>query len=160
MSCAATMMLVASLFVNADPAVSSKAPDLKKEAAAVHGAWTVESAMAGKSELGFFKGVKLNLSEGDKAVMVFPNVKAEGTFKIDPAKSPKEIDLTFKKPDGTNDTMQGIYQFKEGKLLMLFGAGEASTKNGKTVVTKQPTRPKNFDDAGPVLLFTYTRDKK
>lgn len=87
-------------------------------------------------------------------------MNAEGTFKLNVTKSPKEIDLTFKKPDGSLDTMPGIYQFKEGKLLMLFGSGEAENKNGKVRVISEPKRPKKFDDAGVNLLFTFQREKK
>ena len=50
-----------------------------------------------------FAGTKLTVQDGKKSM--------DGSFKIDPAKKPRQIDLNLE-----GKTIEGIYAFRDGKL--------------------------------------------
>ena len=61
--------------------------------------------------------------------------KKEGTFKLDPSKTPKEIDLVLT-VKGQDTTWPGIYELKGDKLKLALN----------------PDRPTEFDSKGGFLL--------
>jgi uncharacterized protein (TIGR03067 family) len=61
--------------------------------------------------------------------------KKEGTFKLDPSKTPKEIDLMLQ-VKGQDTTWPGIYELKGNKLKLALN----------------PNRPSEFDSKGGVVI--------
>jgi uncharacterized protein (TIGR03067 family) len=113
--------------------------DLKK----FEGTWSVATAQKGGKDAPegeikeiqlVFSGEKLTFKHGEKAI--------EGTFKIDPSKKPKQIDVSLMGKD-----VEGIYRFKkDGKLeLCISDAG-------------RPTEFKSPDDS-PTMLIVLKREK-
>ena len=54
--------------------------------------------------------------EGDRYTLQLPDAVRKGTFKIDPAKSPKQIDVTAADGPDKGKTMRGIYELKGATL--------------------------------------------
>jgi len=104
------VVLLAVVFASASVVAGGDAKgDLKKFA----GTWAVESAQKGgkdapgndiKDAKFIFNGDKLTLKFGEKSI-------DEVTFKVDPAKKPRQIDITVKEKTG-----KGIYRFKGDQL--------------------------------------------
>jgi uncharacterized protein (TIGR03067 family) len=109
------VVLLAVVFASASVVAGGDAQgDLKKFA----GTWSVASAQkAGKpapdQEI---KNIRMSFS-GDKVTIKVGEKPLEGTFKIDPGKKPRQIDMTLMKETG-----KGIYQFKEDTLEICFSA--------------------------------------
>jgi uncharacterized protein (TIGR03067 family) len=134
------VVLMGAAFASVGVAVGGDAKaDLKKFA----GTWAVESAVAGGKEEPadkiekvrfIFAGDKLTFKEGDK--------EEEGSFKIDPAKKPKQIDLTIK-----GKSHEGIYAFAKGKL--------------KLCVALEGGRPTKFESpaGSKTILVVLKREK-
>jgi len=96
--------------------------DLEKELKKFQGAWTFESCEAGGKKLPIdaLKGVVLTF-EGDKhTVKKGDEVIQVGTQKIDPAKSPKTIDVTMTEGPSKGTVMLGIYEFDGDVLKVCF----------------------------------------
>src|SRR5262245_20635958 len=98
--------------------VAADKPDeaIKKEKEKLEGIWVAESVTVKGKANDKLKGATFNFS-GDKVKMEFAGTKQEGTYSIDPTKSPKHIDLTFVR-DGRKDLDRGIYQL-DGDTLKL-----------------------------------------
>ncbi len=93
----------------------------------------------------FTEGGKMTVKMTSKAKGQPENI--EGTFKADPAKTPKAIDVTVpKEPGGKAETVKCIYKI-EGDTLTL-------------VVTPRPEddRPASFDVKN-LQIFTFKRQK-
>jgi uncharacterized protein (TIGR03067 family) len=113
--------------------------DLKQLA----GIWSVVSARkAGKdAPENEIKNIRLVFSE-DKITIKVGEKPVEGSFKIDPSKKPRQIDITLK-----DETGKGIYQFKGDTLeICLSIPGQArptefkapeSTKNTLLVLKRE-----------------------
>ena len=117
------------------------APETKKELEALQGEWTLVSFInpAGRE----MKGKKGQLTiKGDR--WIISTDKFSQTFKIDPSKNPKTIDLIF--PDKT--FMLGIYKLEGDQLTVCQKVGP-----------KGPARPEEFNTDGK-LLFVWKREKK
>ena len=87
-----------------------------------------------------FKGQKLlyrNSKDGGK--------EDEGTFKVDPKKSPKQLDITSK-----DKTLHGIYEVKGDELKICFENGD-----------KAENRPKKFatNKEEELVLIVFKREK-
>jgi len=87
-----------------------------------------------KMVLTFQKGGKLSGSTMGQ--------QQKGTWKIDPKKSPRHLDMNM---GGGGGAGVGIYKIEKGQLLI--GANQA-----------QNNRPKDFDSAD--MTMTFTRKKK
>src|SRR5262245_49013674 len=78
-------------------------------------------------------------------------VRYKGTFKIDPSKKPKTIDLTLEEPDRLKGKVSlGVYEVKGDTLKWAFGDPD-STDRPKSVDTTKDTK---------FLLLTMEREKK
>ena len=130
------------------------ADDKKNEAdlKAMVGNWRVEKAeLGGKDITEALKVLKFNIREGDKYTAEHGNEKDDGTFTVDAAKVPKELDV---KPTGgpaRGKTVKGIYKFDGDTLTICY---EHDAEKGK--------RPEKFESKADttLLLITYKRDKK
>ena len=85
-----------------------------KDKKAIQGTWTGSKGDK-KAQLTF---------EGNKFTFEFGGKSASGTFTIDPAKKPKQIDVTVTKGDDETKkyegkTSKGIYELNGGKLKWL-----------------------------------------
>jgi uncharacterized protein (TIGR03067 family) len=119
----ATAVLLGVALASASVAVGGDAKaDLKK----FQGTWAVESAkeMGKEVPVGKLDNVRFVFA-GDKITVKHGDKGEEGTFKIDPGKKPKHIDVTVK-----GKTHPGIYAYQKGKLQICIGdeGGERPTK--------------------------------
>jgi RNA polymerase sigma factor (sigma-70 family) len=118
----------------------------KSDQELLQGAWRVASFKMGNKE-GIEEADNLKMGrfvfKGDKL-----NVKGMCDYKLNPAQSPKEIDVTPREgPENEKDqTFFGIYEFKGEELRIFFsGPGQA--------------RPANFGDDPTCALFVLKRAK-
>jgi uncharacterized protein (TIGR03067 family) len=121
--------------------------DAKDEAKKLQGTWLLSSENGTKTEKEdnrlVIAGEKLTLYGGGKASREF-------TFTLDPTTTPKQIDLTRKKNDGTTETALAIYVLKGDELRICSH-------------DKKPNeRPKEFkaDEKADLVLFTLKRKKE
>jgi uncharacterized protein (TIGR03067 family) len=89
----------------------------------LEGSWSVTSAVRNRNELpaerlanvqAIFRDGRFAFTQGDKAL-------TEGTFQIDPAKTPRTIDLTTIDANGNEKTTLAIYDLAED-MLRICGA--------------------------------------
>jgi uncharacterized protein (TIGR03067 family) len=117
------------LLLLAGLAASQLGADVDKERKLLQGRWEVVSMVQGGKEVPrLMEGKMMFTFQGDKLVVALGDkVLNEGTWKIDPGKTPRTIDLKDER-----DTIQGIYELKENEVRMCMGG------RGKE-------RPKLFD---------------
>jgi len=141
-------VLAVGLLLGADAAND----DVKKEKEKLQGTWkavTVEQRGESKEDTDdhrlIFAGDEFTIKRGEQAVI-------KGKFKIDPSKSPKEIDMEItedRKEENKGKTALGIYSL-DGDTLK-WCASEPGA----------PDRPKEF--SGPAdtkqMLVTLKREK-
>jgi uncharacterized protein (TIGR03067 family) len=134
--------------------MSAEAKDASKDQQAIQGSWRLVSRdlPGGRSENGegdaarriVFKGDTFQICKGE-------DVRIEGTFKIDPAASPRSIDMSITKTnEGGSEagkTSLGIYELKGDE--MRWCAAEPG----------HPDRPREFAaDGGPFMLVSLKRE--
>ncbi|HMF16726.1 MAG TPA: TIGR03067 domain-containing protein [Gemmataceae bacterium] len=113
--------------------------DAKKDTAGLQGTWKAD--LGEKKLVVTFKGNKFHVQIGDE------NYK--GSFKIDPTKKPKHIDMTVKEGDKfVKMTSVGIYELKGDTLKW------AANEPGKDV------RPDEFAEREGMLYAVLARQKK
>ena len=105
--------LLAVVFASAGVVAGGDAKaDLKK----FEGTWSVVSAKKGGKDAPEdekIQDVRLTFA-GDKLTIKHGERTMEGTFKIDPAKKPAQIDITM-----MDKGVEGIYRFTKGGMLQL-----------------------------------------
>jgi RNA polymerase sigma factor (sigma-70 family) len=118
----------AVLAVNAREAEPDKATDelLKSDRFAIKGTWTLVSReSAGKKETIAEEDVKKGTSRlalgGDRFSMTENGITQEGTCKLNPDKTPKQIDLVIPQPDEVPQVvLKGIYTLEKDRLTICF----------------------------------------
>jgi len=143
-------MFRAAVAVVGFAAAVAVAADPKEELKALEGVWVLDAAtLAGRDHLDDFQGFKLTITGEKYTIDLGPN-SDHGTLTIDPTKSPKTIDITTRK-DGPfkGRTLPGIYQLKDGKLIVCCDS-------------EAKARPTAFEakEKTTVMLFTLKREKK
>jgi uncharacterized protein (TIGR03067 family) len=110
--------------------------DVKKELAKFEGTWRIVSLETeqGKIPEDALKEFRLKI-EGDKFTAVENSGEVHGTFKVDPTKKPKTIDITMKEGPMKDKTMLGIYEL-DGDTYKL--CGDMQGKNRPTEFTVKP----------------------
>ena len=108
-----------------------------KDKKAIQGTWTGSKGDK-KAQLTF---------EGNKFTFEFGGKSASGTFTIDPAKKPKQIDLTITKGDDETKkyegkTSKGIYELNGGKLKWL--ASEPGAEDRPEAFPKEADKAKGL----------------
>jgi uncharacterized protein (TIGR03067 family) len=108
------------------------ADDAKKELDRFEGDWKFVSVEVGgmKMDIAIFKNSLLSC-HGDKFTFKEGDMLTHGTFKVDPTKKPKTIDVIFNDGPQKGSTMLGIYKLEGDVYKVCFDT------DGKT-------RPKEF----------------
>jgi uncharacterized protein (TIGR03067 family) len=111
----------------------------KKEKAAIQGVWKITSFENNKGKEADLEGATLEFDKnGKNLVFTKGSETKKGTFTLNPAGKPKEIDI---KPDDENKTFEGVYQIEKDKMTLCLapdaGDGrpsELALKDGKNYV--------------------------
>ena len=124
---------------------------VKAELKKLEGTWTVETVevngnmlpdeqIKGQAVTFVFKGDQVTVKKGGQMNNV-------ATVKLDPAKSPKTIDLAATEGDNQGKTLLGIYELKDDT----FKLGHLSRN--------EEQRPKDFNDKSSLAVITMKRQK-
>ena len=137
----AFVLLLASAALAAEPD-----EELKK----FQGKWVIAAAnLAGKDHIDLFAGMKLTVTGADYAID-FTDNSDKGTIKLDPGKTPKQIDLSTRK-DGPfkGRNLPGIYEFKNDTVVLCLNS-------------EKQKRPTKFEapEKTPIMLLTFRREKR
>jgi uncharacterized protein (TIGR03067 family) len=128
----------------------SKGDPVKKDMRKLQGTWKVVSVeMDGKKQSDEkLKSATMTVEGNKYLVEVGGKTVEQGTFKIDPAKTPKTIDVTATQGKGKGNTYHGIYEIKGDT------AKDCFAQEGK----ERPTEFKTRAGSGWVLRV-YKRQK-
>jgi uncharacterized protein (TIGR03067 family) len=89
----------------------------KDELAKLKGTWQAVSAEVDGRKANPVELEKTFLViEGDRYTLQVPDAVRKGTFKIDPSKTPKQVDVTAADGPAKGKTMRGIYELKGATL--------------------------------------------
>ncbi len=144
---AVPLALTAAPFVHADKG----SDDATKEYARFEGSWNIASAEMGgqalpaealKGTLLTCKGSDFTYKEGERV--------SKGTFKVDPSKKPRQIDITFGDGPMKGMTVLGIYEVDGDSYKLCLDLG------GK----KRPTEFKSGDMVVLEVLKKVKAEKK
>jgi uncharacterized protein (TIGR03067 family) len=120
----------------------------QKEAKKMQGRWVATSLRQGDAETPkeVIDEGKVSLTiEGDRFVFQTPKETHKGTIAIDPAKTPKTMDLTIPIKDGKSKVIRCIYEW-DGELLRMAG--------------DQDKRPRDFKSKlGGAIVATFKPGK-
>jgi uncharacterized protein (TIGR03067 family) len=92
-------------------AADKPADEIKKELKKFEGTWKIVSVEAEGEKLptDMFKDSKLVLKD-DQFTFTEGKTVSKGTFKVDPSKKPKTIDIKFTEGPEKGQTLMGIYE--------------------------------------------------
>ena len=111
----------------------------KKDKAAIQGKWKVVRFETSKGQDPNVEGATIEFDkDGKNLVFTHMDKAKKGTFSLNPAGKPKEIDIT---PTDENRTFEGIYAFEKETLKLCLATepgdgrpGEFAVKDGKSFV--------------------------
>ena len=118
-------------------AVLDPPPDGPAEPAAkteLEGVWERIIAVKHGEKLEVLKGTEVTVERDRFELKVGNRRITVGTFKIDPKKSPKAIDVTYTEGPDTGKTIHAIYAIEDGKLQFR-GPGKVDDDRPSTFVT-------------------------
>jgi RNA polymerase sigma factor (sigma-70 family) len=122
----------------------------EKDEKAIAGTWAIVSAERGGQKVPeeAFKGGKWTFAADGKVTARFrPDKDLGGTYKLDPAKKPKEITITT--DDGK--TQPSIYKLDGDTLTICMGDSDVAKERPTEFATKEGTK---------VILFVLKREEK
>jgi uncharacterized protein (TIGR03067 family) len=136
-------LLVVGLLVAAD----DKKEDAKKDKEKLTGTWTVVSATQSGKEAENAKDGTV-VFEGDNITATVDGKEHKLTFKIDPDKKPKTIDLTPSDGPEKDKVHEGIYSLEKDELKICFAKPGAE-------------RPKEFEskEGSEIMLIVLKKSK-
>jgi uncharacterized protein (TIGR03067 family) len=151
-NCVMTVFM-AGLLLSIVPAAEEKKDDTKKDQEALQGTWkAVSSEQGGKEQGDEAKEHTLTFEKDTFTVKRGDQVQVKGTFKLDPSKKPKAIDMTVtesRRDEHKGKEMHGIYEMtKDGLKWCTSMPGD--TDRPKEFSTKEGTRD---------LCVTLKKDK-
>jgi len=118
-----TRFAPAVVFVLATLAVASAQPadDFKATA----GKWAVAKAtLGGKDFTKAFKGVELVLAPDGAYTLTIGGETDKGTVKVDPTKTPKEMDILGKEGPNAGKTIKTIYKLDGDAMTVCYELGD------------------------------------
>jgi uncharacterized protein (TIGR03067 family) len=122
--------------------------DAAKDAKALAGTWKMVKGEDKGTEFPaeLVKDFQLKV-EGDKFTFTMVGQQMPATFKVNPAKNPKELDITWTEGPDKDKTVKCVYELKEDTFTF-----RAGNKRG------EGERPKSLTEGGEVL-FVFKKDK-
>jgi uncharacterized protein (TIGR03067 family) len=132
------------LFVAAEDADKGK-----KGEHPLDGVWKAASVVFSGNDVEDMKGLKFTF-KGDKLTRQTPGGEDEAyTFKLDPSKTPHEVDFVPEQGENKGKTLKGIYAVKEGEMKMALS------------LSPEGKRPAEFvsKDGEEVALVVLKKDK-
>jgi uncharacterized protein (TIGR03067 family) len=129
-----------------DKKVSAEA---KKELEQLAGNWEYKSFLFNGKKIDF--GAIWTFKDGNVDESIGGNSRRSGPVTVDPAKTPKEIDLNFNKgPDGgaAKGLFKGIYELKDNTLIICIGSDQV-----------RPTELES-KEGSKAILMVFERKKK
>ncbi len=127
------------------PAAAGK-EEAPKDEQKILGDWVITSAERGNVARDMFKDVKATFNAEGKWITHLPDGDREGTYKLDTAKKPKEIELVNAK----GNTMLGIYKLEKNTLTVCLGEEDVNERPTE-FTSKEGTK---------VMLLVLQREKK
>lgn len=128
---------------------SFRADDAGKELEKFAGEWVAEAVEREGRQLseGEVKKVRLTV-KGEKYTFRMGDQVIEGTHKLDPSKTPKQIDAVRTKGPDAGKTLRGIYELDDTTYRVCFAAPDKD-------------RPTKFSskEGGGVRVLTFKRAK-
>jgi uncharacterized protein (TIGR03067 family) len=89
----------------------------------LQGTWRLTSGAVG-GQSGGVKGKTRWIIDGNKIVMEMEE-RRDGKFTLDPAKSPRRIDIVTTSSDGkTTEEVHGVYEFLDDELHVCLASGD------------------------------------
>jgi uncharacterized protein (TIGR03067 family) len=136
------------LAVSALVAADTASDDVKKELKKFEGTWVIESLeLEGqKQPADLLKGVKLTCKDDGTFTYVDPMGTHKGTFKVDIAKKPKQLDIHFTEGPEKGNTIKGIYEIEGDTYKVCIAMGDKE-------------RPTEFTSKGGYGLEVLKREK-
>jgi uncharacterized protein (TIGR03067 family) len=132
---------------------------VKKEKEKLKGTWVVQSFEVNGKPLDALKGMSY-VFDGDKLIVKRAKQNdREGSYKLDPSKEPKELDIITPHPDGGKTTTRAVYILDGDELTICSGTTTTTTDSAGKVTEKIGERPKKVD-AKSGALITLKREKK
>lgn len=120
------------------------------ELKALVGKWKLQKAeLGGTDAMELLKGLKFEILEGGKYLIEVGGQKDEGTFTVDPAKNPKQMDITGTGGPNKGKTIPTIYKHDGDTVTICYELG------GGARPTKFETKPETKQ-----FLAVYQREKK
>ncbi|HEX4607401.1 MAG TPA: TIGR03067 domain-containing protein [Urbifossiella sp.] len=117
-------VLVPALFALASVAVVASAQDPATDLKVMTGQWTVVKAeFGGKDATAVFKGVDLRVRPDGSYTVKIGTVTDEGTVALDPAKTPRQMDITGKAGPNAGKTHKTIYKLDGDTLTVCYELG-------------------------------------
>ena len=147
----ARLLVLAALAVGLSAAADDKTPkDAKVELEKFTGTWVGVSAVRDGKDVPKAEAEAMRLVvSGEKYTLTEGKDEVEGTHKLDPTKTPKQIDAVRTKGAGKGETLKGVYQLTGDTFVVCFAAP------GKD----RPAEVKA--EGGPGLrVLAFKRDKK
>lgn len=147
----ARFLVVAALAFGLSATADDKAPkDATAELEKLTGTWKGVSVVRDGNEVPKPEAEAVRLVvAGEKYTLTEGKEEIEGTHKLDPSKTPKEIDAVRTKGPHKGETLKGIYQLSEDTFVVCFAAPGRD-------------RPKELKaEGGPGLrVLAFKREKK
>ena len=142
----AVLLMSLVVVVAADKKPDVAAADLK----AMVGKWKLEKAeLGGKDVFEHLKSLDFEIRDGGKYTARLGEEIDEGSFTVDPSKSPKEMDIKSTGGPNKGRTVKAIYKIDGDTLTVAYDLG-----GGK--------RPEKFETKADTKQFlaVYKREKK
>jgi uncharacterized protein (TIGR03067 family) len=129
-------------------AADDKTDDAKKDKEKLAGKWTVVSSTLDGKEQDKSEDNSLTF-DGDALTIHFKGKEHKATFKIDPEKKPKQIDVTPTDGDEKDKVLKGIYSLEKEDLKICIAHGEGKDR---------PTEFESKEDS-QILLIVLKKAK-